>query len=281
MDYKKGFNVKPKEINNIGEVTFTDGTNDFLPNQLQCEAYGYRYDAKSAACVAFDYSFKLNTVLDNRTNNIKGGGSAERGTVNSLINGDGNITEGENRNAFITGQENRIPIGLNNSSVLGGRMGKAIRQGEMVLGGGSYNLGAGYTQSSKMQLSGKTTDASAVKLEAQDIDDAFITLQTNSVVGYDIFITRLETGGASGTGGQFSYRSNQGAVRVTNTGSIIIYDYATKTIAKKGVNASFSVVDSTTGGVPSVTIEVSDRAAVNNLWSATIYLHEIRTNIDF
>ena len=280
MEYKKGFNVKPKEINAIGEVTFTDGTYDFPPNELQCEAYGFTYNKSLGTCSAFNYSNKVAALLDNRTNNVKGG-VAEVGTVNSIINGEGNTLKGSNRNAFITGQECEIPIGLNNSSILGGKMGKVIRQGEMVLGGGSYNLGAGYTQSSKMQLSGKTTDASAVKLEAQDIDDAFITLQTNSVVGYDIFITRLETGGASGTGGQFSYRSNQGAVRVTNTGSIIIYDYATKTIAKKGVNASFSVVDSTTGGVPSVTIEVSDRAAVNNLWSATIYLHEIRTNIDF
>ena len=280
MEYKKGFNVKPKEINAIGEVTFTDGTYDFPPNELQCEAYGFTYNKSLGTCSAFNYSNKVAALLDNRTNNVKGG-VAEVGTVNSIINGEGNTLKGSNRNAFITGQECEIPIGLNNSSILGGKMGKVIRQGEMVLGGGSYNLGAGYTQSSKMQLSGKTTDASAVKLEAQDIDDAFITLQTNSVVGYDIFITRLETGGASGTGGQFSYRSNQGAVRVTNTGSIIIYDYQTKTIAKKGVNASFSVVDSTTGGVPSVTIEVSDRAAVNNLWSATIYLHEIRTNIDF
>jgi len=280
MEYKKGFNVKPKEINAIGEVTFTDGTYDFPPNESQCEAYGYTYNKSLGTCSAFNYSNKVAALLDNRTNNVKGG-VAEVGTVNSIINGEGNTLKGSNRNAFITGQECEIPIGLNNSSILGGKMGKVIRQGEMVLGGGSYNLGAGYTQSSKMQLSGKTTDASAVKLEAQDIDDAFITLQTNSVVGYDIFITRLETGGASGTGGQFSYRSNQGAVRVTNTGSIIIYDYQTKTIAKKGVNASFSVVDSTTGGVPSVTIEVSDRAAVNNLWSATIYLHEIRTNIDF
>lgn len=280
MEYKKGFNVKPKEINAIGEVTFTDGTYDFPPNELQCEAYGFTYNKSLGTCSAFNYSNKVAALLDNRTNNVKGG-VAEVGTVNSIINGEGNTLKGSNRNAFITGQECEIPIGLNNSSILGGKMGKVIRQGEMVLGGGSYNLGAGYSQSSKMQLSGKTTDASAVKLEAQDIDDAFITLQTNSVVGYDIFITRLETGGASGTGGQFSYRSNQGAVRVTNTGSIIIYDYQTKTIAKKGVNASFSVVDSTTGGVPSVTIEVSDRAAVNNLWSATIYLHEIRTNIDF
>jgi hypothetical protein len=51
MDYKRGFNIKPKEITGIGEVIFTDGTNDVVPNQLSCEAYGYTYNADTGTCV--------------------------------------------------------------------------------------------------------------------------------------------------------------------------------------------------------------------------------------
>ena len=47
MDYKKGFNVKPKETSAVGEVTFTDGTYDFPPNQMQCEAYGYTWNVST------------------------------------------------------------------------------------------------------------------------------------------------------------------------------------------------------------------------------------------
>ena len=39
MDYKKGFNIKPKEVLRTGEILFTDGTNDVIPNQSACESY--------------------------------------------------------------------------------------------------------------------------------------------------------------------------------------------------------------------------------------------------
>ena len=280
MDYKKGFNVKPKATNRLGEVTFTDGTHDFLPNQLQCEAYGYKYDKTLGVCSAFKYINKVNTLLNNKTNIVRGG-EALVGTVNSFLNGEGNITKGDNRNAFITGQESEIDTGIDNSSVIGGKMGKALRQGEVVLGGGSFSLGAGYTQSSKIQLSGNTTNNSATNLKVQNIDGEYINLQTNSIVGYTLYLTRLETGGESGTAGNYSYRLQRGAIRTDRNGAITITVGITRNTAKLGVNGSFSIVDSTTGGIPSVTVQVSDRNNINNLWSATIYLHELRTNIDF
>ena len=280
MDYKKGFKVKPKETNRLGEVTFTDGTYDFPPNQLQCEAYGYKYDKTLGVCSAFKYINKVSTLLNNKSNNVKGG-EALVGTENSLLNGEGNITKGDNRNAFITGQENEVEKGIRNTSVLGGKMGKAIRDGEIVLGGGSFDLGAGYTQSSKIQLSGNTTDATATNLNVQDIVGSYITLQTNSILGYTLYLTRLETGGSSGTAGNYSYRLQRGAIKTNNSGTITIAAGSTTDIANVGVNGSFQLVDSTTGGIPSITIEVTDRSNVNNLWSATIYLHELRTNIAF
>ena len=280
MDYKKGFKVKPKETNRLGEVTFTDGTYDFPPNQLQCEAYGYKYDNTLGVCSAFKYINKVSTLLNNQSNNVKGG-EALVGTENSLLNGEGNITKGNNRNAFITGQENEVEKGISNTSVLGGKMGKAIREGEIVLGGGSFDLGAGYTQSSKIQLSGKTTDATATNLNVQDIAGSYITLQTNSILGYTLYLTRLETGGSSGTAGNYSYRLQRGAIKTNNSGTITIAAGSTTDIANIGVKGSFQLVGSSDGGIPSIIIEVTDRANVNNLWSATIYLHELRTNIAF
>jgi len=282
MDYKKGFKVKPKETNRLGEVTFTDGTHDFPPNQLQCEAYGYKYDKTLGVCSAFKYSNKVNALLNNKSNNVRGG-EALVGTENSLLNGEGNITKGDNRNILITGQEGEASVGINNGSIVGGKMGKIIRQGEVVLGGGFFGTPevSGYAQSSKVQLSGSTTDNTATNLTVQNITSEFITLQTNSIVGYTAYVTRLETGGSSGTAGNFSYRLQRGAIQTDRNGAITIDVGVTRNTAKIGVNGSFSIVDSTTDGIPSVTIEVSDRNNINNLWSATIYLHELRTNIDF
>ncbi len=280
MDYKRGFNVKPKETNGVGEVTFTDGTNDFPPNQLQCEAYGYTWNPALGTCSAFRYSNKVATLLNDRTNHLKGG-TSEVGTFNTFLNGEGNIAQGDNKNILITGQEGETSIGINNGSIVGGRLGKIIRQGEVVLGGGSFNIGAGYTQSSKVQLSGSTTDNTATNLTVQNLTSEFITLQTNSIVGYTLYLTRLETGGTSGTPGNYSYRLQRGAIITDRSSAITIDVGTTRNVAKSGVNGSFSIVDSTTDGIPSISIEVSDRNNVNDLWSATVYLHELRTNIDF
>jgi len=280
MDYKKGFNVKPKETSAVGEVTFTDGTYDFPPNQMQCEAYGYTWNPALGTCSAFRYSNKVATLLNDRTNHLKGG-TSEVGTFNTFLNGEDNIAQGDNKNILITGQEGETSIGINNGSIVGGRLGKIIRQGEVVLGGGSFNIGAGYTQSSKVQLSGSTTDNTATNLTVQNLTSEFITLQTNSIVGYTLYLTRLETGGTSGTPGNYSYRLQRGAIITDRSSAITIDVGTTRNVAKSGVNGSFSIVDSTTDGIPSISIEVSDRNNVNNLWSATVYLHELRTNIDF
>tara|TARA_R110000796_G_scaffold87885_1_gene189300 strand:- start:2 stop:847 length:846 start_codon:yes stop_codon:yes gene_type:complete len=279
MEFKKDFKIKPKEVRQDGTVLFTDGTNDVLPNQLACETYGYKYDTATGSCVSFKPTLQLDQQLKEPSNTIKGvNNKTNKGTSKSIISGTLNTTNGFNENCFISGQGNTINNGINNATVTG-VYGKAIRQGEVVLGGGSFNIGAGYTQSSKLQLSFKTTDETPTKLYVQDIVGEYITLQANSIVGFEIYLTRLETGGTSGTAGKFSYRVHKGAVRCDNTGTITIYSYSTTTLASDGVAGSLVIVDSTTSSIPSVTLQVTDRASVNNLWNATVYLHETKTNI--
>ena len=64
IPYKKGYKVKPSAISSVGQVTFTDGTNDIIPNQKQCEAYGYTYDITTGTCSAFPYSANLNKNIN-------------------------------------------------------------------------------------------------------------------------------------------------------------------------------------------------------------------------
>ena len=52
IPYITGFTVKPLSTSELGIVTFTDGTNDVTPNQLQCKAYGYTYDIATGTCSA-------------------------------------------------------------------------------------------------------------------------------------------------------------------------------------------------------------------------------------
>ncbi len=54
-----------------------------------------------------------------------------------------------------------------------------------------------------------------------------------------------------------------------------------RNIAKIGVNGTCTMVDSTTGGVPSITVNVTDRNTINNLWSASVTLHEVISETTF
>jgi hypothetical protein len=248
---------------------------------MQCEAYGYTYNNSTGTCSILRYNPNLVESISNINNKTYGAGNTIGvGINNTLIMGESNTIKGFSRNNSVSGSGNEISSGINNAKI-SGIMGKAVRQGEDVLGGGSYNIGAGYTQSSKIQLSGKTTNENRTKLNVQDIVGQYITLQRNSILGFEIYLTKLETGGTAGTLTNFSYQVHRGAVRCDNSGTITIYSYSTTTLANDGSVGTMGIVDSTTASIPSVTVEVTGGADVNNLWTATAYLHELATNIAF
>ena len=283
LQYLTGFTVKPYEVTALGQVLFTDGTiNNIIPTQLQCEAYGYTYDRTSGTCSAFRFNTLLPVNIQNLNNKLNGSGNTTQLGSNTIqINGTGNTTRGLNNNCFLNGKDNEIANNINNATV-NGSMGLALRQGEVVLGGGYAQ--AGLAQSSKVQLSGVTTDATPINLNVQNLPSAFIEMQKNSILGFEIYVTRLETGGTSGTAGNFHYLVIKGAARCQgSTGAITLYTYSTTTIASLGtiLVTPAVIVDSTTGGIPSITIQVTGAVNIDNLWSATAHLHELRTIIPF
>ena len=85
IPYIKGFSVKPLRTTEIGNVIFTDGTNQVTPNQLQCEAYGYTYDKVTGTCSAFRYSSNLNKTFSNLNNVIKGSGNSTQTVLGEYL----------------------------------------------------------------------------------------------------------------------------------------------------------------------------------------------------
>tara|TARA_R110002126_G_scaffold41825_7_gene121527 strand:+ start:88 stop:921 length:834 start_codon:yes stop_codon:yes gene_type:complete len=277
MEFKKDFKIKPKEVRQDGTVLFTDGTNDVLPNQLACETYGYKYDTATGSCVSFKPTLQLDQQLKEPSNTIKGvNNKTNKGTSRSIISGTLNTTKGFNENCFISGVGNTINNGINNATVIGA-YGKAIRQGEFVRGGGASNK-ANEPQSSIVQLTCNTTDATTTNMKVLDLTDEFINLQNNSILGFEIYLTRLEIGGEAGRAGNFSYKHIEGVMKIADNYTTDIIIKHNTLIGKVGVTGTVNVVDVSTG---TVSIAVSDRAGVNNIWNATVYLHETKTNITF
>tara|TARA_R110002167_G_scaffold223349_1_gene428698 strand:- start:646 stop:1479 length:834 start_codon:yes stop_codon:yes gene_type:complete len=277
MEFKKDFKIKPKEVRKDGTVLFTDGTNNLVPNQLACEAYGYKYDTATGSCVSFKPTVQLDQQLKEPSNTIKGvNNKTNKGTSRSIINGTLNTTKGFNENCFISGVGNTINNGINNATVIGA-YGKAIRQGEFVRGGGASNK-ANEPQSSIVQLTCNTTDNTTTNMKVLDLTDEFINLQNNSILGFEIYLTRLEIGGEAGRAGNFSYKHIEGVMKIDNVYNTDIIIKHNTLIGKVGVTGTVNVVDVATG---TISIAVSDREGVNNIWNATVYLHETKTNITF
>jgi len=288
IEFKKGLTVRPKEILPSGEVIFTDGTTDMRGNQVDCEAYGYTYNTATRTCQAFPFSTKVGKAITNETNVVKGkGNTTELGTQGCFIMGENNSTKGLNRNSIISGVKNEIANNVSNVTALGVNA-NATRQAQFVIGGGLNNITTsglsvyGDRQVSIVNLSGTTEDNSTTNLTVNNEADQYINVKNNCILGYEIYLTRLELGGSSGTKGNFSYRNEKGVVRIDNSYGMTFTVGFTRNIGKLGVNGTYAMADVSTSDVKAITIQVSDRNNVDNIWSATVYLHElVSTNVTF
>jgi hypothetical protein len=286
-----GYTLRPENIAPSGQVFFTDGTNsDLLANKQTCEAYGFKYDEALGVCMAFNFNTDLIKSFDTQSVKQTGTRNTIREKVqNTIVTGTQNLVRGYNSNVSVLGSEHTVERDFNNSNILGGSRGTVSRQSEIVLGGGKKAISDSTNavtfnsrrKTSTLELSCVTIDNTATNMTIQGDGESFINVENNSIIGYDIYITRLELGGTSGTAGNYSYRNIRGAVKINQVGVMSFIVGFSRNIAKVGVNGTCIMADSTTGGVPSISVNVQDRNNVHNLWSANVVLHEVisETNI--
>jgi hypothetical protein len=275
MDYKKGFNIKPKQVLRTGEIRFTDGTNDVIPNQLACESYGYTYDAATGTCSAFAFNSTLQRKFNNIHNNVSGG-STENGTKNTILNGQQNITKGDNFNNIMNGEKHQIENGINNTVVLNGVYGKVENQGEVVISGGGFNEALGMSQTSFIQQSGNTTDATQTSLLTQYLPLTYIQKVKNSVIGFEANVIGVNTGVGEGTTGDYGYVQVTGAVTFTN-GLASTYHQTTTHIVAYGTSGMHITAVMKDVTATSFGIAVTGLAETYIQWTADIKL--FRNNI--
>jgi len=288
MEFKTGFIVKPYYTTPSGQVVFTDGTNELMPNQIQCEAYGYTYNEVSGTCNAFTPNINLGVIERDINNFIKGSNNTtETGTNNTLIMGENNTVKGLSRNNLIVGSLNEISNSINNATVLGIN-GNARTEAEVLIGGGKGSLSdstdaatfISRRKTSVIELAGVTIDNTATDLKVQG-GDGFINVEANSIIGFDIFITRLELAGSSGTAGNYSYRNLRGVVTIDNSRTMTFVIGFTRNVSKVGVWGTCVMAESTVGSDLSISVNVQDRNNVHNLWSASVTLHEVVSTTTF
>lgn len=305
MEYKRGFKIKPDRIDSNGRVYFTDGTNEVNPNQISCEAYGYKYNKFSGTCSVDKISFNLEKEFQASSNNLSGIKNKLNARVtNATINGNNNEAKGQNDSVFISGNNNTIANDVNNAAILSGSNAEAIRTGEVIIGGSkddglpttTTGLSKFRTQTTTFHLTGDTKINDGFNyLTLSGKDGIFgIPMHTNSI-GY---LEGTIIGASEGTGqrylNKFKCSVTKNASDVTNVSNFTLETALVDNIGDIGINivdgtqanTDTSSTDYDTGEVYAVCIHdfFSGTGATKNItWSISINLveqiHDFNTNL--
>jgi len=274
IPFLRGFDVKPLLTSLTGVVTFTDGTNEIIPNQLQCEAYGYTYNEVDGTCSIFSYNTSLNRSFINESNKLEGtGNTTETGTNNTYIIGENNTVKGFSRNNIIVGNQNEIANGVNNASVFG-NYGLAERDGEVVIGGGGFSgAGKGYAQSSTITLTGTTTNGSATNLFVNGDSSTTIIARssTSSFQGFEATVIGVRTGGSAASGAV----NDRICLRVTGLVFLKAVDQSSTDLGKFGTTGGWAA-EMAFSGTNDMQFAVTGAANMNLSWSCTLNLYELK-----
>ena len=200
ITYITGFAVKPASVSGVGIVTFTDGTNSVIPNQLQCEAYGYTYNQATGTCSTFRYNTNLNREVANENNRTYGAGnSTQTGTNNTIVMGENNTVRGFSRNSIITGNQNEIANGVNNANV-SGTLGEATADNSTVLGGNAGTDTLGERQSIHLLYGIQTLNGTNTISFLNNTTDSLFAIPENSIVYFHADVVAVRVGGTHATG---------------------------------------------------------------------------------
>ena len=275
MNFKKGFKIKPKEITGIGEVLFTDGANDVVPNQLACEAYGYTYNAVTGTCVAFEYSTQVQNFFNNVSNNKLGSNNTtDKATKNTLINGTNNKTKGNNNNCLVNGRKHEIENGLNNTNILAGSFAKALNQGEVVIGGGGFGTTLGLAQTSFVQQSGQTENDTETLLTTQNLNSTHIQKVANAVIGFEANVIGIDITDQSTF--DYAYIQITGAVKFNNSLTSTYHQTRTNIVAP-GISGLSVTAEMKDAEAISFAVAVTGLEEKTIQWTADIKLWQNKT----
>jgi len=277
IPYLTGFDVKPSTTSPKGLVIFTDGTNDIIPNQLQCEAYGYTYNQADGTCSTFKYNTSLNRSFSNISNKLQGAGNTtETGTNNTYIIGENNTVKGLSRNNIVVGNQNEIANGVNNANVFG-TLGEATADNSIVLGGNASADSLGERQTMTFIYGKTTTDNSTVDAFLNNTAESYFVVPENTAIYFQSETLAVRIGGSSGSGAVGDYKSWVERGVVKNAAGTLSIDRSRTSPASSGTTGGWSPINSVSGTNFLQTVTGASNMDIE--WASTIRMTQIKTGV--
>jgi len=285
MDFKIGYNVKPKEVNNqniviFEEYQFVSGRYDLvevLPTADECNAYGFIYKNSDTRCYVKDEAAFFNppSPRDNlivaRANNNIG-----FNTRDNIISGIEHTLTGNNYSNIISGDNHTINNLVSNSNVSGTK-GEVVYHNSKVLGGNNDTDILGERQAVQVMAAAATTDATPTISYLNNDGATMIKVPENTIISFSADVVVVRTGGVgSGNKGDFRKWHEEGAV-VNIGGTLTIQRIKTLKVSS-GTVSGWSIEAKTTGEF--LYLEVVGRNNRDLKWAIQWNLTEIKTGVD-
>jgi len=276
IPYLTGFDVKPSSTSTSGIVVFTDGTNEIIPNQLQCEAYGYTYNKADGTCSIFRFNTSLKSSFSNATNKLQGAGNTTAtGTNNTYIIGENNTVRGLSRNNIVVGNNNEIANGVNNANVYG-TLGEATADNSIVLGGNASADSLGERQSITLLFGTETTDNTVSDSFLNNTSASYFAIPENTIIAFQTETVAVRIGGTgAGNNGDFKAFIETG-VAINEAGTLSI-DKSRSTIANTGTTTGWTCDISVSGTNLVQTVKGANNRTL--MWATTIRMTQIKTGV--
>jgi len=147
------------------------------------------------------------------------------------------------------------------------------RDGEIVTANGNISSD-GDAQDSQAIFRGQTTDATQTEIFL-DGSSARATIGTNRLVGFEVFVTGLQTGGGAGTAGDSWIHIINGAIKNIGGTTSLIGSLIDTLIAEDSGTNSWSVSVDADNTNNSIRVRVTGEASKNINWKASIRMKEI------
>ena len=276
IPYLTGFAVKPLSVSAIGVVSFTNGSREVTPNQLQCEAYGYTYNKAAGTCSIFRFNTNLNRNVANENNRTYGAGnSTETGTNNSLVMGESNTIKGFSRNNIIIGNNNEIANGVNNANVFG-TLGEATADNSIVLGGNAGTDTLGKRQAIQLIYGTQTTDGTVVDSYLNNTVGSYFVVPENTAVMFEADILAVRVGGTgAGAVGDFKSWIETGVV-INKSGTLTV-DSSTISHSNSGSTGGWDAVSTVSGTNYIMSVEGATDKTIE--WVSNIRFTQLKTGV--
>tara|TARA_R110000737_G_scaffold162235_1_gene190112 strand:- start:18 stop:866 length:849 start_codon:yes stop_codon:yes gene_type:complete len=280
MDFKIGYNVKPKEVNNVNEVIFEEYAGvgifrDVTPTADDCKAYGFVFKSSTSKCYALSNPliFKASTTSNlsiSRATNFIG-----RNTRDNIISGTSHLLYSNNYSNIISGDNNSVNDLVCNTKISGVKA-IATASNSTVLGGNNSTDALGKRQSIHLMYGKQTTAGSTVASWLNNVSANYFQIPDNTAMYFHADILAVRVGG-TGTGNIGDYASWVERGVIINKSGVLSISRERDVIKSSGTTSAWRPTAAVSG--TSFVMNVRGATDVTVEWASDIKFTQIKTGV--